>query len=99
MLFFLYSAFANNESLLSTYRAGMAPREMTGAWLENARLCRENTEQGLAELRPLMVKYFPEAVWDEFTDQRFRARLELNEYWRHVISAAALKWDENLKRK
>ena len=98
MLFFLYSSFANNESLLSTYRAGMAPREMTAAWLENVRKCRENTEQGLAELRPLMTKYFPEAVWDEFTDQRFRARLELNEYWRHIISSAALKWDENLKR-
>ena len=99
MLFFLYSAFSNNDSQLSTYLAGMAPREMTAAWLETARRCRENTEQGLAELRPLMTRYFAEKAWDEFVDQRFRARLEQNEYWRHVISAAALKWEENLKRK
>ncbi|MBO5791348.1 MAG: hypothetical protein J6S54_02620, partial [Lentisphaeria bacterium] len=98
LLFYIYSCFSHNDCMLSTYLDGMAPREMTRNWLESVRLCKENTEKGLAELKPMMLKYFPEKAWEEFIDQRFRAKFERNEYWRHIISSAALKWDENLKK-
>ena len=84
--------------MLTTFREGMAPREMTNAWLERVNSCKEDIEKGLAEIRPLMVKYFPEKMWDEFIDQRFRAKFEQNEYYRHIISCAAAKWNENLRK-
>ena len=98
LLFYIYSCFSHNDCMLTTYLDGMAPREMTRNWLESVRLCKEDTEKGLAELKPLMLKYFPEKVWEEFIDQRFRAKFERNEYWRHIIASAALKWEENLKK-
>ena len=45
-----------------------------------------------------MIKYFRAEMRDGFIEQRFKSKFEQNEYWRHVISSAALKWEENLKR-
>jgi hypothetical protein len=98
LLFHIYSCFSHNDCMLTTFREGMAPREMTNAWLERVNSCKEDIEKGLAEIRPLMVKYFPEKMWDEFIDQRFRAKFEQNEYYRHIITCAAAKWNENLRK-
>jgi hypothetical protein len=98
LLFHIYSCFSHNDCMLTTFREGMAPREMTNAWLERVSFCKENTEKELAELKKLMADYFPEAMWDEFIDQHFRSKFEQNEYWRHIISSAAVKWEENLKK-
>ena len=98
LLYFFYMCFSFHDNMRSTYEAGMAPREMTNAWLERVSFCKENTEKELAELKKLMADYFPEAMWDEFIDQHFRSKFEQNEYWRHIISSAAVKWEENLKK-
>ena len=99
LLYGIFSVLSHNDAMLETWRAGMAPREMTRNWLESVRRCSEDTEKALAELKPMMLKYFPEVLWDEYITQRFKGKLEQNEYFRHVISAAALKWEENLKKK
>ena len=97
LLFELYACISNNDCQLTTYSNGMAPREMTQAWLKHVDRCKEIVRNGLVELKPLMTKYFPEKMWEEFVDQRFKAKLEYNEYFRHLLSAASLKWDERLK--
>ena len=96
MLEYIYTCFANNEAMLTTWRAGMAPNEMTSNWLDGVRRCYEDTLAGLERIKPMMLKYFPEKMWDEFVDQRFTAKLEQNEYWRHVLTNAAAKWKENM---
>lgn len=98
MLVYIYMCFSNNDAMLTTWRAGMAPDEITSNWLDGVRRCYEDTMAGLAKLRPEMLKYFPAEMWDEFVDQRFTAKLEQNEYWRHVIGSAAAKWKENLRK-
>ena len=97
LLFELYACISNNDCQLTTYSNGMAPREMTQAWLKHVDRCKEIVRNGLVELKPLMTKYFPEKMWEEFVDQRFKAKLEYNEYFRHLLSAASLKWDDRLK--
>ena len=98
LLFYIYMCFSHNDCQLNTYRAGMAPREMTKNWIDGVRRCKEDTENGLAGLRPLMTRYFQAGQWDEFVEQRFRSKFEQNEYWRHVIASSMLKWEENLRR-
>lgn len=97
-IFYINLCFANNEAMLKIWREGMAPDEVTSNWLDGVRRCYEDTMEVLAEIRPMMLKYFPEKMWDEFVDQRLGAKLEQNEYWRHVLTAAARKWKENLKK-
>ena len=98
MLEYIYTCFANNEAMLTTWRAGMAPNEMTSNWLDGVRRCYEDTLAGLERIKPMMLKYFPEKMWDEFVDQRFTAKLEQNEYWRHVLTNAAAKWKEYMRK-
>ena len=98
LLFLLYSCFLHNECMLPTFREGMAPREMTTYWKGYVGKCKEEAEKGLAEIKPLMLKYFPEKMWDEFIRQRFTSKLERAEYWENVIADAAAKWNENLKK-
>lgn len=90
--------FANNNAMITTYRAGMAPPEMTSNWMDGVRRSREDTEAVFEELKPMMTKYFPEKMWEQFIDERFTARLEQNEYWRNVIANAAVKWKATLKK-
>ena len=99
LMVYIHSCFSFHDCMLNSYREGTVSGEIIAKRLKGVERCQKETLRTLAELKPVMMKYFPEKMWDEFVNQRFAAKLEQNQQWKAVLEDAALKWQDHLRKR